>query len=209
MKRKVLVIIGIIITILVVVGLVTSYADSARVRNGFEPKHVIKIVSRDGNKVTYWGLGYKVIRYLSVSPNEPYKNNRGVKYGGWFMKYEIDEERESLYLVTEIENVSISIFDISLTGATIMIKDTNRKPYTYGEWYKIEKQVNGKWYEVKTIIENYGFNEIGYIPDKNNEVKFVMDWDWLYGELPLGSYRILKQVDNQYISIEFGIATTS
>jgi len=31
----------------------------------------------------------------------------------------------------------------------------------------------------------------------------------LYGKLSLGSYRILKQVNNQYISIEFGIATTS
>ena len=77
---------------LVATGLVTSYADSARVRNGVEPKFTIKIVSEDGNKVTYWGLGYKVIIYPSVSPNEPYKNNRGVKYGSWFMKYKLEEE---------------------------------------------------------------------------------------------------------------------
>ena len=108
-----------------------------------------------------------------------------------------------------IENVSISISDISLTGATIIIKDTNENPYTYGEWYKIEKQVNGKWYEVKPIIENYGFNSIGYLPDKNNEIKFVMNWEWLYGRLPLGSYRIIKEVGKQYIGVEFGIATTS
>ena len=92
MKKKVLIIVGIIVAILVVAGLVTSYADSARVRNGVEPKHVIKIVSEDGNKVTYWGLGYKVVLYPSVSPNEPYKNNRGVKYGSWFMKYELETD---------------------------------------------------------------------------------------------------------------------
>lgn len=209
MKKKVLIITGIIVAILVVTGLVTSYADSARVRNGVEPKFTIKIVSEDGNKVTYWGLGYKVVLYPSVSPNEPYKNNRGVKYGSWFMKYELEEEKESKYTPTELENVSISISNISLTGATIIIKDTNEEPYTYGEWYKIEKQVNGKWVEVETIIEDYGFNSIGYLPDKNNEVKFVMDWEWLYGELPLGSYRILKEAGRKYISIEFGIATTS
>jgi len=209
MKKKVFIITGIILAILVVVGLVTSYADSARVRNGVEPKYVIKIVSKHDNEVIYLGLGYKIVRYPSVSPNEPYKNNRGVKYGSWFMKYELESEKESSYIPTEVENVSISISDISLTGSTITIKDTNKKPYVYGEWYKIEKQINGKWLEVKTIVDNYGFNEIAYIPDKNNEVKFVMDWKWLYGELPLGSYRIIKEVGKQYISIEFGIATTS
>ena len=92
MKNKNLIVTGIILTILVVTGLVTSYADSARVRNGVEPKFVIKITTDDGNKVTYWGLGYKVVRYPSVSPNEPYKNNRGVKYGSWFMNYELEED---------------------------------------------------------------------------------------------------------------------
>ena len=91
MKNKILIIIGIILAILVIAGLTTSYADSARVRNGVEPRFTIKIVSEDGNKVTYLGLGYKVVRYPSVSPNEPYKNNRGVKYGSWFMKYELEE----------------------------------------------------------------------------------------------------------------------
>ena len=121
----------------------------------------------------------------------------------------VSNSKESNYKPTELENVSIDISDISLTGATIIIKDTNKSPYTYGEWYKIEKQVDGKWYEVETLLDNYGFNSIGYLPDENSKVKFVMDWEWLYGELSLGSYRILKEVGSEYISIEFGIATTS
>ena len=106
MKKKVLIIVGILVAILVVAGLVTSYADSARVRNGVEPKFTIKIVTDGGNKVTYWGLGYKVIRYTSVSPNEPYKNNRGVKYGSWFMKYELEEEKEYAKHLTKEDIVS-------------------------------------------------------------------------------------------------------
>ena len=92
MKKKFLVVGGIVIAILIALGLFTSYVDSARVRNSIAPKYVIKIVSEDGNKVTYWGLGYKVVLYPSVSPNEPYKNNRGVRYGSWFMKYELPED---------------------------------------------------------------------------------------------------------------------
>ena len=92
MKKRIFVILSVLAVLLLSTALVTSYIDSARVRNSVEPKHTIKIVSEDGSKVTYWGLGYKVIRYPSVSPNEPYKNNRGVKYGGWFMKYELEED---------------------------------------------------------------------------------------------------------------------
>lgn len=119
------------------------------------------------------------------------------------------DKKESTYNITTIQNVSTNIYDISLTGATIIIKDTNENPYTYGEWYKIEKEENGKWYDVETIIKNYGFNDIGYLVDKFNEVTFVIDWSWLYGELSKGSYRIIKQVNDQYIAIPFNIATIS
>lgn len=172
MKNKILIITGIVIAILVTTGLVTSYMDSARVRNSVEPKFTIKIVTDGGNKVTYWGLGYKVIRYPSVSPNEPYKNNVGVKYGSWFMKYEINDSdtKESIYEITDVKNVSVNIFDITHTGATIIIKDTNITPPAYGEWYKIEKEINGKWYEIKPIINNYAWAEITHTVD----VKFLL-----------------------------------
>jgi len=160
---------------------------------------------KDKNGYVYRGLFYDTYNCREYSV--PQIKLKGLKL--YCTPINIQELKESTYVVTDIENVSISISDISLTGATITIKDTNKKPYTYGQWYKIEKQINGKWYEVKTIIENYGFNSIGYLPDKNNEIKFVMNWEWLYGRLPLGSYRIIKEVGKQYIGVEFGIATTS
>ncbi len=88
MKKKCLIITISILLILIIASLVTKYIDTANVSTGHEPECCIKIVSHDGNKITYWGLGYKVVRYVGVSPNEPYKNNVGVKMGSWFMKYE-------------------------------------------------------------------------------------------------------------------------
>lgn len=139
------------------------------------------------------------------------KNNDSIKEGE-FVKCSLSTKKCEYYNrreITNVENVSISISDISLTGATITIKDTNKKPYVYGEWYRIEKEDNGEWFALETKIQNYGFNDLGYEVGKNNEVKFVIDWQELYGELPLGSYRIVKQVNNQYIYVDFGIATTS
>jgi len=109
MKNKKIIVIGIICLILVVVGLVTSYIDGGRVRTGNEPKCCIKIVSNDGNKVTYWGLGYKVVRYPSVSLNEPFKNSLGVKMGSWFMNYELSSyESIDIELLTEGKTIAVS-----------------------------------------------------------------------------------------------------
>ena len=94
MKKKALIVASVLAVVLLSAALFTSYIDSARVRNAVEPKYTIKIISQDGSKITYWGLGYKVIRFVSVSPKEPYKSNRGVKYGSWLMQYALPEENE-------------------------------------------------------------------------------------------------------------------
>lgn len=94
MKKKICIGVGILLMILIVAGIITNYIDSGRVTTGHEPKYCIKIVNNDGSKVAYWGLGYKVIRYVGVSPNEPYESNIGVKMGNWFMKYELPIDSE-------------------------------------------------------------------------------------------------------------------
>ncbi len=132
----------------------------------------------------------------------------GFIFSGMFgcNKYEPLNKAVSSYTVTDVENVNADIYDVSPVGATVIIKDTNENPYVYGEWYKIEKEENGKWYDVETVIEEYGFNEIGYSVNENNEVKFEINWEWLYGELPQGNYRILKEVNRQYIAVEFAVS---
>lgn len=94
MKKKLCLGVGIFFMILIVTGIITNYIDSGRVTTGHEPKYCIKIVNNDRSKVTYWGLGYKVIRYVGLSLNEPYESNIGVKMGNWFMKYELPIDSE-------------------------------------------------------------------------------------------------------------------
>ena len=106
---------------------------------------------------------------------------------------------------TQVENVTIQIFDISPSGATVLITDKNPEPYPYGSWYKLQKMTNDGWQDVPTVIDNYGFDLVGYIPNNRGEVKFTINWEWLYGTLPPATYRILKEVNRQEISIEFQI----
>ena len=88
MKKKGLIITICVLVVLIIASLITKYIDTANVSTGHEPECCIKIISQDGGKVTYWGLGYKVVRYVGVSPKEPYESNIGVKMGSWFMDYE-------------------------------------------------------------------------------------------------------------------------
>ena len=113
MKKKIGISIGILVIVLIVAGIITNYSDSARVTTGHEPKCCIKVVSNDGSKVTYWGLGYKVVRYVGVSPNEPYESNIGVKMGNWFMKYELPKAD---IIEIEYEGQIITITDIKDIG---------------------------------------------------------------------------------------------
>lgn len=110
-KKKKLVISVVIFVIFVLLAIIiTNYIDSARVTTNHEPKFCIKVVSNDGSRVTYWGLGYKVVRYVGVSPKEPYENNIGVKMGSWFMKYELPK---------------LDKLEIETNGITIIITGKN------------------------------------------------------------------------------------
>ena len=113
MKKKIGIGIGIFVIIIIIAGIITNYVDSGRVGTGHEPKYCIKIDSNDGSKITYWGLGYKVVRYVGVSPNEPYESNIGVKMGNWFMKYELPKAD---IIEIEYEGQTITVTDIKDIG---------------------------------------------------------------------------------------------
>ena len=113
--------------------------------------------------------------------------------------------RESAYQPTGAENVTMTVSNITPTGATVTIQDSNEEPFVYGEWFQIEREKDGVWYEVKTKISNYGFNEIGWLTDENGELTMDVNWEWLYGKLPAGHYRILKQAGTEIIGAEFTV----
>lgn len=61
-----------------------------------------------------------------------------------------------------------------------------------GSEYKLIVLENGTWNDVPTVLEEYGWNSIAYLIEKEADTKFEMDWEWLYGELPAGTYRLVK-----------------
>lgn len=115
--------------------------------------------------------------------------------------------------INDLDGVSMIIKDNTLTrkGATVIITDTSDRENIYGESYRIDKKDNGKWIELEPIIENHAFTSIGYSVDENNKLELDIDWEWLYGELKNGEYRIVKDTSeagegtSHYITVEFVI----
>lgn len=103
-----------------------------------------------------------------------------------------------------IENVKLEIVDgsVTKTGASIIIKDTNENPYSWHEEYKIQVKEDGSWKDVEPI-EEASFRDMAYVLDENGEFEQKIDWSKIYGELPNGTYRIIKPVYNILQDIYF------
>ena len=102
------------------------------------------------------------------------------------------------------ENVTIEVIESSASpnGVTILITDKNEHYYNWGEQFSVQKKVNKEWYDIKYISDTVSFTLIGYMPNQNNQLTQKIDWTKYYGELPTGTYRIVKQVyDNKYINL--------
>jgi hypothetical protein len=120
---------------------------------------------------------------------------------------------DKVYELNNAKGVSMTIKEGTLTdtGATIIIKDISNKNNTFGEEYRIDKYVNNEWQELDVVVKgNYGWNDIGYHIDKNNKLELTINWEWLYGKLEKGKYRLVKKsLDTQNkkhtFSVEFEI----
>ena len=118
--------------------------------------------------------------------------------------YEVEEQ--------SVENVKMEIKEGTLnkTGATIIIKDSNIKPFVYSEWFRIDKKVNDSWEKLNIINDKHSFSAIAYNIDNTGKLERAIDWSDIYGNLDKGSYKLIKNVyDNEgneiYFSVEFDI----
>lgn len=116
------------------------------------------------------------------------------------------------------ELVTMKIKEDAVTniGATFILTSHTEitDEYLYGEAYILEYKDNDKWLTVPTIRDDYAWNMIGYTLNSNKSNEIIVDWQWLYGELPIGEYRMVKTIDyfrdtgdyDEYIiSAEFSI----
>jgi hypothetical protein len=128
-----------------------------------------------------------------------------------------DWESTTYDTVNNFTDVTMTVKEgtVSSTGLTLTFEYNSDNECIYGEYFLLEKKISEKWYQVPVAIDgNYGFNDIGYDLDSGGNVEWEVNWNWLYGSLYTGEYRIVKDIadfrgtgdyDKYYLAAEFTI----
>lgn len=92
--------------------------------------------------------------------------------------------------------IALSAEDVTPTGCRLIIRQSGGYPsgeLQTGSWYEIEKLDDG-WKPVDTVITNYAWTAIAYLIPKDGKYEAEINWEWLYGELKPGNYRLAKEI---------------
>ncbi len=129
-------------------------------------------------------------------------------------KAEINED-ENVYLSTfciyeDVDKwgITLSAKDITNKGLTILCEQFGGSPtgeLQTGEAFSLEYSDNGDWKPVPTNpLIDYAWHQVAYMVKKNDVTEFKVEWEWLYGELKSGYYKLKKEFTDFRATGDFG-----
>lgn len=114
--------------------------------------------------------------------------------------------------------LSLGAKDVTPTGLTLVITQQGGSPtgqLQYGSDYTLEVEQDGAWQSVPDIVDgNFVWNGMAYLVTMEGQREETMDWEWLFGPLSPGHYRLSKEFidfrdtgdyDTQVYQVEFDI----
>lgn len=94
--------------------------------------------------------------------------------------------------------IYLSADNVTPSGMTLKIEQFGGKAtgeLQTGEWFKLETTVNDKWQEVNTNpLIDFAWHQTAYSIKRNDITELDVEWEWLYGKLPSGYYRLSKEI---------------
>ena len=91
--------------------------------------------------------------------------------------------------------LSLSVKNVTPTGLTLVCTKEGGNPageLMCGTDYRLLVSEDGMWKNVPTVIDNYGWDDMGYPITEEKSKEFEFSWEWLYGKLTPGTYRLAK-----------------
>ena len=106
----------------------------------------------------------------------------------------INTGEQSKYIIDK-NLVNLSVKDGSLTNskAILIIENLTGDDFLYGYPYLVECEKEDIWYEI-VPINDLNFNLPAFSLKEKQSVETLVDWEYHYGKLPSGKYRIIKTV---------------
>ncbi len=121
------------------------------------------------------------------------------------LSYEPDQQSGAIGVYegnSEIPAIALSVCaeDISPKKCTLRFTQYDGEAITelsFGQEMRIEKKTDEGFQEADIVVEgDYGFKAIAYRIKPEDVTEYAYDWEWLYGELEPGEYRIAVPVNN-------------
>ncbi len=112
--------------------------------------------------------------------------------------------------VNDLAGVEMTVKEGSAgpAGLTLVMENKTAREHSYGAFYAVERLRDGAWVTLPRVTkEEATWIALAYIltPGQRRELEPV-NWEWLYGKLPPGQYRIVKIVDNRNLAAEFTVS---
>jgi hypothetical protein len=115
----------------------------------------------------------------------------------------------TLSVTDNADDILLKFTDGTLTpsGATFIIENNGDEEIAFGQMYAVQIYVKGKWYNIEEYVD-WTLELFTLFPNEN--YSFSADWTQLYGILPLGKYRLIKEFSIShfpiYVACEFTIS---
>lgn len=100
-------------------------------------------------------------------------------------------------------------------GAEILIHNNSDEVIEYGDDFHLCQlhEESNVWLDTPYVIENWAFHQIAYAIEPGQTAEVKIDWEWIYGQLPAGTYLLTKTInipdqDGTWDSIELGVHFT-
>ena len=81
----------------------------------------------------------------------------------------------------------------SIRGLNANITNNSGFVIMFPEYYRIEKNINGRWVHCQCIDDSPEWSDISYYVEPDAVATMSFYWAELYGELSSGEYRIVKE----------------
>jgi Big-like domain-containing protein len=100
---------------------------------------------------------------------------------------------------TDVWGIQLSVRNITSTGMTLICQQSGGKPtgeLHTGSYYFLKRKSGEDWVKVEKLEpeDDVAWTDEAWTIPMDDTVAWEIDWEWLYGKLPIGRYRIGKEI---------------
>ena len=166
-------------------------ADSKRLAS---LKRIVYNDSAENGCAVYEYSDFKIIKYNTAD------GNRDIYIGSSDMNTNVQNLTHTCINLRPYKDLGIRLYtkDVTPDGATVVFKQTGGDAagtLQTGEWFVLERKDGSRWIELETNpLIDFAFYSVAYMINKDDLTELEVKWNWLYGSLDKGTYRIAKKV---------------